>query len=265
MNSINNKFSIIIPNYNWWQFLEWCLRSILRQDYLNYEIILIDGKSSDSSHEIIRKYMLLTDKIHWIQKIDKWISNWFNIWLESSSWDFVLYLGSDDYLYDNILEKVNRYVNHITNYGLIKTESFNVFCDSINYWSYDNIFEKRKIQTLEFTKRSLIRYGTLIGLQNMFFNRKWIIENGLDESNKYSMDYAIYFKMIEESQKFLYLPEINSINYQGNNISCKFWYQSWIELTKISLKYASTLMEYFYIFRRYVAIHLSWFISKIIW
>ena len=48
--------SIIIPVYNVEKFVRQCLDSILSQSYKNYEVILIDDKSKDSSLDIIREY-----------------------------------------------------------------------------------------------------------------------------------------------------------------------------------------------------------------
>ena len=48
--------SIIIPVYNVEKFIRQCLDSILSQSYKNYEVILIDDKSKDSSLDIIREY-----------------------------------------------------------------------------------------------------------------------------------------------------------------------------------------------------------------
>ena len=47
------KFSIIIPVYNSEKYLEQCVNSILKQDYTNFEIILIDDESTDSSAKYV--------------------------------------------------------------------------------------------------------------------------------------------------------------------------------------------------------------------
>ncbi len=252
MNITFNKFSIIIPNYNWWQFLEWCLNSILRQSYSNYEIIIVDGKSNDNSHDIINKYTTLTNKIIWVNQIDKWISNWFNIGLWASSGAYILYLGSDDYLYDNILEKVNQYINHIVNYGLMNMDQVNIFCDSINYFSEQNFFDKRIFPTKKISIDNLIRYWNLIWLQSLFFNRQWIIKNELDESNKYSMDYEVYFRMINDGQYFIHLPEINNIIYHGLNISSRFKKESQKEAFRVSYGYVKKPIHYMYMVKRWL-------------
>ena len=50
------KVSIILPARNEEEFLEKCLDTLLEQDYENYEIIVIDDSSDDSTGEIISKY-----------------------------------------------------------------------------------------------------------------------------------------------------------------------------------------------------------------
>jgi glycosyltransferase involved in cell wall biosynthesis len=53
------KFSIIIPSLNQVFFLEHCLKNILHQNYSNFEIILIDGGSTDGTINLIEKLLSL--------------------------------------------------------------------------------------------------------------------------------------------------------------------------------------------------------------
>ena len=50
------KFSIIVPSLNNKKFLLNCLKSILNQTYKNYEIIVVDGGSTDGTVNILKKY-----------------------------------------------------------------------------------------------------------------------------------------------------------------------------------------------------------------
>lgn len=246
------KISVIIPNFNWGRFIEGCIKSILAQAYDNYEIIIIDGKSTDNSHEIIKKYTWISNKIKWLDVLDIWISNGFNIWIKESKGDFVLLLWSDDYVYENIFLKLNQYINNINNFWYIDIKKCNVFCDSINYWSLKNQFIKRKPQTSLFTKNNLIRFWNIVWFQNIFINRWWFENHTINEENKYSMDFESYFEMIQNDQIFVYLPEINSINCLWDNTTCKYWYQSQKEANKISMKYANKITDYIFIFKRFI-------------
>jgi len=50
------KFSIIIPVYNTQDYLERCFNSVINQTYSNYEVIMINDSSIDTSLSIIKKY-----------------------------------------------------------------------------------------------------------------------------------------------------------------------------------------------------------------
>ena len=48
--------SIIIVNFNNAKYLGDCINSILKQSYKNKEIIVVDDKSIDKSHEVLKKF-----------------------------------------------------------------------------------------------------------------------------------------------------------------------------------------------------------------
>ena len=105
------KIGIIIPNYNYEHTIEKCLTSILNQTYKNYEIIFIDDMSTDKSIEIAKSFK---DKINIkiIQLKQKRLNggarNEAYLHL-SDDVDYVYYVDSDDWLYDeNVLEKINN-------------------------------------------------------------------------------------------------------------------------------------------------------------
>ena len=56
MNTSHPKVSVIVPNYNYGRYLTERIESILAQTYQNFELILLDDASSDSSIDILRQY-----------------------------------------------------------------------------------------------------------------------------------------------------------------------------------------------------------------
>ena len=62
------KYSLIIPVYNTEQYLKKCLDSVVTQTFNNFEAIIVNDGSTDSSGEIIDEF---TNKYQFIHKIDK--------------------------------------------------------------------------------------------------------------------------------------------------------------------------------------------------
>ena len=112
------KIGIIIPNYNYEHTIEKCLESIYTQTYKNYEIIFIDDMSTDNSVNIAKKYReekfwdIIGDDFKIVQLKQKRLNggarNEAYLHL-SDDVDYVYYIDSDDWLYDNeCLYKINN-------------------------------------------------------------------------------------------------------------------------------------------------------------
>ena len=107
---VNYKIGIIIPNYNYEHTIEKCLTSILNQTYKNYEIIFIDDMSADRSVEIAKSLLKAPHKIIQLKqkRLNGGARNEAYLHL-SDDVDYVYYIDSDDWLYDEYsLEKINN-------------------------------------------------------------------------------------------------------------------------------------------------------------
>ena len=62
------KFSVIVPIYNVEEYIEECVSSVLRQTYSNFELLLVNDASPDSSLEIITRLSKRDDRIIVINK-----------------------------------------------------------------------------------------------------------------------------------------------------------------------------------------------------
>ena len=58
-----NRFSIIVPIYNVEKYIKNCIKSVLQQEYKDYELILVNDGSTDSSLEICNKYAVVDNRI----------------------------------------------------------------------------------------------------------------------------------------------------------------------------------------------------------
>ncbi|MGA6119748.1 glycosyltransferase family 2 protein [Sphingobacterium anhuiense] len=95
------KFSIITVSLNSENTIERCLNSVLNQTFKDYEHIVIDGASSDSSLDIIKKF----SHVKCISEKDSGIYDAMNKGVLKSSGQYIIFLNSDDeFLSDFLLE-----------------------------------------------------------------------------------------------------------------------------------------------------------------
>jgi len=99
------KFSIITVCYNASATIRETIASVLNQTYRELEYIVVDGKSTDGTVEILQS---ITDpRMHFVSGKDSGIYNAMNKGLKMASGDYLIFLGADDTLFDgNVLERV---------------------------------------------------------------------------------------------------------------------------------------------------------------
>ncbi len=106
----NYKIGIIIPNYNYGEWIDKCLTSIARQTYGNFEIIFVDDMSTDDSVKIAKTF---EDRID--IKIIELKQKRYNGGARNEGYlhlsddvEYVWYVDSDDWLKDDrVLERIN--------------------------------------------------------------------------------------------------------------------------------------------------------------
>lgn len=91
--------SIIVAVFNGAQTIQKCIDSIQLQDFKNYELIVIDGESTDSTCEILQRNQ---NVIHYmISEPDQGIADAWNKGVSQAKGEWIYFLGADDYLWDS--------------------------------------------------------------------------------------------------------------------------------------------------------------------
>ncbi len=106
MNIANPTFSIIVPVYNVEQYLEECIESILVQTYKDFELLLIDDGSTDSSWDICDRYSANDARIKAIHKQNAGVSVARNDGIEKAKGTYITFIDSDDWIESNYLERI---------------------------------------------------------------------------------------------------------------------------------------------------------------
>jgi glycosyltransferase involved in cell wall biosynthesis len=102
-------FSIIIPSYCSEKTIRASIDSIIDQSSKNYEILVIDGLSSDKTLEIVGSYGSTIQKV--VSEKDRGVYDAINKGIKLASGEYIYILGSDDKLFEsNILENIQSMV-----------------------------------------------------------------------------------------------------------------------------------------------------------
>lgn len=132
-NNIYNKhhdfdvmISVIIPTYNVEDYLDDCLMSLLNQTFEDFEVIIVDDSSTDSTVEIIKYYEKLDSRIRFIEKKRKSGSGGSrNYGMKFARGKYIKFLDADDWIDSNTLEELFYYAE--------KFETDMVFFKFMNY------------------------------------------------------------------------------------------------------------------------------------
>ncbi len=98
--------SVIIPVYNAEKYLKQCVDSVLNQTYKNFEIILVNDGSADSSGKICDDYASQYDFIKVIHKPNGGASTARNKGIKAAEGKYIFFLDSDDWITENALERL---------------------------------------------------------------------------------------------------------------------------------------------------------------
>lgn len=137
--------SVIIPVYNVEEYLHECVDSVLCQTYGNFEIILVDDGSTDSSGIVCDEYIQKDERISVIHQKNGGLSAARNTGFAEATGDYVYFLDSDDYIAENALETLLGIAE--------KGNSDIVFFDAVSFADTDdftvkqNYIRKNKYET----------------------------------------------------------------------------------------------------------------------
>lgn len=188
------KISIVTPSYNQVKFLDDAIRSVINQNYPNFEHIIFDNCSTDGSVDILKQYPHLI----WVSEPDRGQSDALNKGFRIASGEFIGWLNADD-----------RYLPNCFN-SVIKTIKNLPECDILygNYrWISENgnlIKFRREIDFDWFIFKYL--HVTYIPSTATFFKRDIFKEgNFLNINYKLANDFELFLRLALKGYRFMHL------------------------------------------------------------
>lgn len=181
----NIKFSVLVPVYNAEDYLDECVQSVLHQTYQNFELILVDDGSKDSSGEIIDRYARMYDNIFAYHKENAGQLHTREYAIERATGDYCVFLDSDDTLRENALETIYSKINEYN-------------CDCVIYqlervWEEKVLIPAPRFSDICITDKRELYKKCLLSASYNSMCRKAVKASVFDEEVDYSSDYSIRY------------------------------------------------------------------------
>lgn len=103
MAEFNPLLSVVVPVYNVEEQLSRCVESILKQTYANFELLLINDGSKDSSGEICDFYSQKDSRVKVFHKENGGASSARNLGIDNATGEYICFVDSDDYVDESYL------------------------------------------------------------------------------------------------------------------------------------------------------------------
>lgn len=226
----NELISIIVPIYNKEDYLRQCLDSIINQSYTNFEVLLVNDGSTDSSGIICQEYSERDSRFRYIEKKNGGVSSARNLGLELSEGAYITFIDSDDWIEFNYLEVL---------YNALRENNTDVAISSYKSYYLDGnfylrVYSSQEEEFLRIGKRNrdvfLEEFPKLGKLNHDFhciasklFKRELLESQKFDESINYGEDLYFFFNLYLKIQSIIYVKEATYIYRQhGTNITLNF-------------------------------------------
>lgn len=218
-----SSISIIVPVYNAEKFLDICISSIEKINSIDWELLLIDDGSTDSSADICDKFAKKNSRIKVFHIPNGGVSNARNLGIKKATKEHIAFIDSDDYINAKKFEEAfNCYIEYdsdlaITPYTQIKKGRKKFI--SLNYGESRNISFSEKF--FFFQNRLAPSNDFLAVIWRVFFNRKLLLNLKFNSDMKFHED-ALFI-----IQAFYMANKISIINipfyfYRINESSASF-------------------------------------------
>lgn len=246
------RLSIIVTVYNREKYIARCLDSLLDQSIpvTEYEIVVIDDGSSDSSGSILDEYACRYKNIHVTHKENRGVAEARNTGLEKAKGCYITYVDSDDYVekdcYSSLLEFAES-----KNCDVLICDYYKVYEDRQEYEVTAGFLKEGRISPNEYIR-------TTPSPCNKLMKRELFIRGGIRfPAGIYYEDYATIPLLANEAE-IIYYKKTAFLNYFQENTSItrnqgyqkKWWdmYKASQNLNKLDTVYHEELEYIIYLY-----------------
>lgn len=204
--------SVIIPTYNRAYLIGKAIKSVLNQSYQDFELIVIDDASTDSTEDKIKEYQKKNNRIKYIKHMkNKGSSAARNTGIKAAKGDYIAFQDSDDEWLPGKLEKqMNKFETAPLEIGVIYSGFWRIQGDKKDYIPSNKITEREGDIHTELLKENFIT------TQSIVVRRECFGKAGMfDENLPRLQDWELVLRL-SKYYRFLFIDEPLVISYYSN-------------------------------------------------
>ena len=252
-------FSVILPTFNRAKFIEKAVNSVVNQNYLNWELIIVDNFSDDNTQQIIKKFK--DKRIKYVKfKNNGIIAKSRNYGIKLSNGNYLAFLDSDDWWYENKLSNISN---------LIKKNSCDLIYHNMHI-KYQHSFLKKKIK---YTRKlnnpylDLINFGPAFATSSVVLKKNLFFKIDLFNEEKNYLaweDFDAWLRFAKNLNTFYFIKKFLGCTHVGNHsfsndysikkknlLSIKKKYMKNKKLSKLPYWWNFSLMKIFSLEKKY--------------
>lgn len=205
----NAIVSIIVPVYNVSRFLPECIKSVLAQSFVDWELILVNDGSTDDSGEICNTFAAVDSRIRVIHKPNSGVSDSRNRALDMATGKYILFLDADDFWCSDVfLEEMVKLAEE-ENLDIVRGEYKEVTESSVDYrkpsWPEKRQLENQWLSSSVFFQKAVA--GEYFACLCLLRSEK-IGPLRFESSRIYMEDADFLLRVLQQNLKCVYLPVI---------------------------------------------------------
>lgn len=229
------KISVITIAYNSEKTIEKTIKSVLNQSFKDFEYIIVDGGSTDSTVDIIKSYeSKFNGRLKWVSESDNGIYDAFNKGINLSTGDYIGFINSDDWYQHNALEMLEVSLSE---------SKPDVIFGLLNVWEGNNLVWVYCNFCSTIHKESLAHPST-------FISRDTYEQHGLYSLDyKSASDYEMFIRLYQAGCRFKYVDTTFANFARGGVSGTSVGYFETLKI-KLRFKYISCGHYYFLYFRK---------------
>ena len=214
MNTFSPSISIIVTIFNAGNYIQECIENILGQSYSNFELLLIDDGSTDTSGTICEEYAKKDKRIRVFHEQHKGVAHARQIGIDNAKGEYFIYIDADDYIEENFIEEMFLCAR--------STNSDIVICDYLELKKDNTIYHKE--QPTELSGISYLNDILANKCYGALWNKMILTQLVKDHNARFPQDFSMredvvfISQFVPQARKLSYIPKALYI-YNRQNVS----------------------------------------------